>query len=91
MHSDGCELAVPSECESSGTGRKKIAPDQYVEEFEDLRHGNAEAALDRLAQRLNMQSGSLNQRDDLTVVCMTISDPAESSSCELEPPSANAA
>lgn len=91
LYSDGFEVAFPSEVVNSDTGRKKIANDQYAEEFEDLRHGNAEAALDRLAQRLNMQSGSLNQRDDLTVVCMTISDPAESSACELEPPSVNAA
>lgn len=91
LYSDGFEVAFDTAEDKAGSGRKKIANDQYAEEFEDLRHGNAEVALDRLAQRLNMQSGSLNQRDDLTVVCMTIMDPAESSSCELEPPSANAA
>lgn len=91
LYSDGFEVAFPSEEGKSETGRKKIATDQYAEEFEDLRHGNAEAALDRLDQRLNMQSGSLNQRDDLTIVCMTIHAPADSSSSELAPPAANAA
>lgn len=90
LYSDGFEVAFDSTEDENSKGRKKIANDQYAEEFEDLRHGNAEAALDRLAQRLNMQSGSLNQRDDLTVVCMTISEPAVSSECD-NGPTANAA
>jgi phosphoserine phosphatase RsbU/P len=91
LYSDGFEVAFPSQEVQAKTGRKKIATDQYAEEFEDLRVGNAEAALDRLDQRLNMQSGSLNQRDDLTIVCMTIQEPAESPACGLEPPASNAA
>lgn len=76
LYSDGFEVAFDGSEEETKHGRKKLANDQYAEEFEDLRNGNAEAALDRLANRLNMQSGSLNQRDDLTVVCMSVSEPA---------------
>ncbi len=91
LYSDGFEVAFDTEEDKANEGgRKKLANEQYAEEFEDLRHGNAEAALDRLAQRLNMQSGSLNQRDDLTVVCMTVSEPATSTAQEDEP-TANAA
>ncbi len=88
LYSDGFEVAFPTREEPKNgglAGHHKIATDQYAQEFEDLRHGNAEAALDRLAQRLNMQSGSLNQRDDLTVVCMTISEPANIASKETPP------
>jgi phosphoserine phosphatase RsbU/P len=94
LYSDGFEVAFPTrkDAEKDGQpGHTKIANDQYAQEFEDLRNGNAQAALDRLAQRLNMQSGSLNQRDDLTVVCMTVTEPA--SACEQQDvtPSASAA
>lgn len=79
LYSDGFEVAFPTHHptdDADQPGKQKIANDQYAQEFEDLRHGNAQAALDRLAQRLNMQSGSLNQRDDLTIVCLTITEPA---------------
>ncbi len=82
LYSDGFEVAFPKqEAGENGEAEKrtKIATDQYTQEFEDLRHGNAQAALERLVERLNMQSGSLNQRDDLTVVCMTISAKADES------------
>ncbi len=85
LYSDGFEVAFDGSEEETKNGRKKLANDQYAQEFEDLRHGNAEAALDRLAQRLNMQTGSLNQRDDLTVVCMTIHKPAVSSARVIGP------
>ena len=54
------------------------------------RSSGGQAALDRLAQRLNMQSGSLNQRDDLTVVCLSVTEPAAISAQDA-PSAANAA
>ncbi len=92
LYSDGFEVAFDSEeDEGDSKGRKKIANDQYTQEFEDLRNGNAESALERLAEKLNMQSGSLNQKDDLTVVCLTIKQPAVSQLRDTEPPAINAA
>jgi len=91
LYSDGFEVAFDSEEDAETGQRKKLANDQYTQEFEDLRHGNAEAALERLAERLNMQSGSLNQRDDLTVVCLTVNKPAISQVCGSKPPAVNAA
>ncbi|MEZ6191318.1 MAG: PP2C family protein-serine/threonine phosphatase [Phycisphaerales bacterium] len=90
LYSDGFEVAFDGSEEETKHGRKKLANDQYAEEFEDLRNGNAEAALDRLAQRLNMQSGSLNQRDDLTIVCLSVTEPAAISAQDT-PSAANAA
>ena len=94
LYSDGFEVAFPTmnEAKDGQPAKQTLCNDQYAEEFEDLRVGDAEAALDRLAQRLNMQSGSLNQRDDLTVVCMTIKEPAESSATgDASAPTASAA
>ena len=91
LYSDGFEVAFDSEDAGDNKGRKKIANDQYTQEFEDLRHGDAEAALERLAEKLNMQSGSLNQKDDLTVVCLTINKPAVSQIRDADAPATNAA
>ncbi len=93
LYSDGFEVAFPTinEAKDGEPAKQKLCNDQYAEEFEDLRVGDAEAALDRLAQRLNMQSGSLNQRDDLTVVCMSVTEPAISQAIDAEPPAVNAA
>jgi sigma-B regulation protein RsbU (phosphoserine phosphatase) len=93
LYSDGFEVAFPTfeKSEKEGQiGKQTIANDQYTQEFEDLRNGNAEAALDRLAQRLNMQSGSLNQRDDLTVVCMSVTEPANVSALDDDADSTDA-
>jgi len=93
LYSDGFEVAFPTmnEAKDGQPRQQKLCNDQFAQEFEDLRNGDAEAALDRLAQRLNMQSGSLNQRDDLTVVCMTVNEPAESSRGDTQAPTASAA
>ena len=92
LYSDGFEVAFDSGDDGEQTdGRKKLANDQYTQEFEDLRHGDAEAALQRLAEKLNMQSGSLNQRDDLTVVCLTVNKPSMAQARAADQPNSNAA
>jgi len=73
LYSDGFELAFPRYDE---TGRKVIATDQYAEEFARLRAEEAETALHRLNHRLDAQRGSLEQRDDLTVLSLTVHEPA---------------
>lgn len=67
LYSDGFEVAFPG-C----GGKGKLANEHYAEEFEGLRQGTGQEALDFLQGRLDMQSGSLNQRDDLTVVCASV-------------------
>ncbi len=67
IYSDGFEVAFPG-CEGQG----RLANVHYATEFEDLRAGSGEQALDLLQSRLDLQSGSLNQRDDLTVICATV-------------------
>lgn len=69
LYSDGFEVAFP-DAEVNGTSR--IASMQYCQEFEDLRHGPLGQALHRLEEKLDAQVGSLNQRDDLTVVCLAV-------------------
>ena len=67
LYSDGFEVAFP------GKGSKgRLANEHFAQEFEGLRRGSGEQALEFLQGRLDLQSGSLNQRDDLTVVCTSV-------------------
>ncbi len=72
LYSDGFEVAFP------GVGKQqRIASDQFEHEFLDLRHGTMDQALDRLVAKIEQQVGSLNQRDDMTVVCVGIRESAD--------------
>jgi len=72
LYSDGFEVAFPG-CEGKG----RLANEHFVSEFEGLRLGSGQEALDFLQGRLDEQSGSLNQRDDLTVVCTSVKSLAD--------------
>ncbi len=73
FYSDGFEVAFPDVL--SKTGKKSgIASDAYTEEFKDLANGTLDEAFARLMQRLDEQSGSLNQVDDLTAVLVSIGE-----------------
>jgi sigma-B regulation protein RsbU (phosphoserine phosphatase) len=67
LYSDGFEVAFPG-CDKTG----RLANEHYASEFEGLRAGSGEQALEFLQGRLDLQSGSLNQRDDLTVVSTSV-------------------
>ena len=75
MYSDGFEVAFPN---SEGKGR--LANEHYAQEFESMRGLSPDDALAFLQGRLDLQAGSLNQRDDLTVVLTTCLDPADATS-----------
>jgi len=72
LYSDGFEMAFPEQDKPEAG----VANMRYEDEFQDLRHGHAEDALDRLRKKLDRQAGSLNQRDDLTIVCLSVDEPA---------------
>lgn len=72
LYSDGFEVAFPG-CDDKG----RLANEHYTKEFEGLRNGDGQTALDFLQGRLDLQSGSLNQRDDLTVICASVSANAD--------------
>jgi len=73
LYSDGFEMAFPDESPDAC-----VANTRYTEEFADLIHGTAAEALHRLEEKLDQQAGSLNQRDDLTVLCLAVDGPAVS-------------
>lgn len=76
LYSDGFEMAFPGATRTNG--ERKVASDQYCQEFEDFRNGDLDSAIARLEAKLDGQLGSLNQRDDLTMVCVSTSThPAE--------------
>lgn len=73
IYSDGFEMAFPEVHEKDTS----IANNQYTKEFEALAHGTLDEAIAHLESRLDLQAGSLNQRDDLTVVCLGVKAAAE--------------
>lgn len=74
LYTDGFEVAFSPESER--LQRRRLANTQYAEEFRDLAHGRLEDALARLAQKLDTQTGSLHQVDDLTVLCLGVEEPS---------------
>lgn len=82
--SDGFETAFP---EPSGTPtnkvkapphrRRQLANNHYLDEFRDLAHGSVPEAIQRLAEKLDLQAGSLNQNDDLTMLLVGVSAESE--------------
>lgn len=83
LYSDGFEMAFPQINEKEEESTRSVANTQYVEEFKDLAVGPISEAIQRLEHKLDQQIGSLNQRDDMTVLCLSVHEqlcasPAES-------------
>jgi sigma-B regulation protein RsbU (phosphoserine phosphatase) len=80
LYSDGFETAFPGENDAADRAvnkRRKLATQHYVQEFEDLRGGTVEEAIGRLESKLDAAAGSLNQRDDLTLICLSVAGVAQ--------------
>ncbi|MGB0767454.1 MAG: PP2C family protein-serine/threonine phosphatase [Phycisphaeraceae bacterium] len=75
LYSDGFECAFPDD-ELSANGKRKVANENYAKEFLDLGNGDPGEAVRRLEANLDSQAGSLNQKDDLTVVCLAVAKEA---------------
>ncbi len=65
LYSDGFEMAYPDRENDTSA-----ASERYLDAFEALRDGSPEQAVKRFLAHLDMQTGSLNQRDDLTLLCV---------------------
>ncbi|XAM01702.1 PP2C family protein-serine/threonine phosphatase [Phycisphaeraceae bacterium D3-23] len=71
LYSDGFECAFP-DGELGSNGKRKVANENYAQEFLDLGNGDPSHAIQRLEDKLDTQAGSLNQKDDLTIVCLSV-------------------
>jgi phosphoserine phosphatase RsbU/P len=71
LYSDGFELAFPPD-KNDPNKSKRVANDNYMQEFEKLAAGSIDEAFDRFANKLDQQSGSLNQLDDLTALLIEV-------------------
>lgn len=71
IYSDGFELAFPDP-DDPGDQSGWMATRRYIEEFKDLANGPLDEAMGRLTEKLDRQAGSLNQRDDMTIICVDI-------------------
>ena len=77
IYSDGFECAFPDDV-LGRNGKRRVANENYAEEFLALGSGDPSVAIQRLEDRLDTQAGSLNQKDDLTIVCLSIAKDAGS-------------
>lgn len=77
LYSDGFECAFPDE-QLNQEGKRRVANENYAKEFLDLGNGDPGEAIQRLEDKLDGQAGSLNQKDDLTVLCLAVSKEAGS-------------
>ena len=73
LYSDGFECAFPDR-EPCPNGKRRVANENYAREFMDLGTGDPDEAFKRMESNLDLQAGSLNQKDDLTIVCLAIAD-----------------
>ncbi|MEM7682107.1 MAG: SpoIIE family protein phosphatase [Planctomycetota bacterium] len=73
LYSDGFETAFP---DPEAGPEQPIANERYTQEFEDFRQGPVGDAMTRFEGKLDQQIGSLNQRDDLTILCLSVSPDA---------------
>ena len=78
LYSDGFECAFPDD-EFASNGKRRVANENYAQEFLDLGNGDPGEAIRRLEANLDGQAGSLNQKDDLTVLCLSVLAPANES------------
>lgn len=75
LYSDGFECAFPDN-ELNPNGKRRVANENYAREFLDLGNGDPGEAIKRMEDNLDGQAGSLNQKDDLTIVCLAIAKDA---------------
>ncbi len=71
FYSDGFELAFP-QGDGADDQAGDLANTHYEEEFIKLGNIPSEVAMEHLAMKLDNQAGSLNQRDDLSVVWLSV-------------------
>lgn len=83
LYSDGFECAFPDD-EEQPNGKRRVANENYAREFLDLGNGDPAEAVRRLEANLDGQAGSLNQKDDLTVICLAIANPSGDGALEGE-------
>lgn len=78
VFSDGFETAFP---EPDASNRKnsgktgKLVTERYLQEFARCGHGDVAEAFAQLEQRIHDEAGSLDQKDDLTLLCLSVGKP----------------
>jgi serine phosphatase RsbU (regulator of sigma subunit) len=79
LFSDGIELAFPDldEQHRNTTADPLPGATRHERQLHALAQGPADQALKTFADRLDAQSGSLNRRDDLTILCVSYHGPAD--------------
>ncbi|MFW6336242.1 MAG: hypothetical protein ACOC3G_03850, partial [Phycisphaeraceae bacterium] len=53
----------------------KLVTERYLQEFARCGHGDVAEAFAELEQRIHDEAGSLDQKDDLTLMCLSVGTP----------------
>ena len=83
FYSDGFETAFQITSGKARTSTQGLANNQYLSELMGLASGKLEDAVTQFASKLDQQIGSLNQVDDLTMVCLGVNP--EDTAGQIEP------
>lgn len=79
IFSDGFETAFPepNALHNGDAGKKgKLVSERYLEEFGRFTRGDVAAAFLALERKIDDEAGSLDQKDDLTLLCLSVGTPA---------------
>ena len=69
LYSDGFEQAFPEQ--TADRYEQRLPTAAYRDEFARLcGQGTPQETIDKMSARLDVQSGSLHQADDLTLICL---------------------
>ena len=84
IFSDGFETAFPEPADAAdASSRGRVVSERYLDEFTTLAEGDVEQQLARLERRVHDEAGSLNQKDDLTLMCLAVTADAAASPTPL--------
>lgn len=81
VFSDGFETAFPEPAETAASADGhhephraigKLVTERYLEEFAVLAQGPVETGLATIEKRVHGEAGSLDQKDDLTLMCLSV-------------------
>lgn len=86
LYSDGFETAFPDATAEAMGSKGKLDTQAYLQEFAGLpwlgsdEHATTARAIERLAERVDCQAGSLHQQDDLTALAIGVKKAAKARS-----------
>jgi len=84
IFSDGFETAFPEAGQGDASNAANLQSERYIEEFKKFGQGDPAEAFANLRHCIDHEAGSLNQKDDLTLLCLAIDEKAQVQAASIE-------